>query len=171
MEGLPSEGEKTAIALAYFLSTIESDGRKLKDLLIVIDDPISSLDTKALNYACALVRSRLSKAKQLIVLTHNQQCMNEFRKEWKNKAKPADGKDATATFLFLDVSLPEGAKRRLTQIVPLSKLLREYDSEYHFLFHHVLRFSELGDGYSEYAYMMPNVLRRVLDVFLAFKLT
>lgn len=169
MEGLPSEGEKTAIALAYFLSTIESDGRKLKDLLIVIDDPISSVDTKALNYACALVRSRLSKAKQLIVLTHNQQCMNEFRKEWKNKAKPADGKDATATFLFLDVSLPEGAKRRLTQIVPLSKLLREYDSEYHFLFHHVLRFSELGDGYSEYAYMMPNVLRRVLDVFLAFK--
>jgi len=169
MEGLPSEGEKTAIALAYFLSTIESDGRKLKDLLIVIDDPISSLDTKALNYACALVRSRLSKAKQLIVLTHNQQCMNEFRKEWKSKAKSADGKDPTATLLFLDVSLPEDAKRRVTQIVPLSKLLREYDSEYHFLFHHVLRFSELGDGYSDYAYMMPNVLRRVLDVFLAFK--
>lgn len=169
MEGLPSEGEKTAIALAYFLSTIESDGRKLNDLIVVIDDPISSLDTKALNYACALVRSRLSKARQLIVLTHNQQCMNEFRKEWKAKTRPADGKDPTATFLFLDVALPEGAKKRVAQITPLSKLLREYDSEYHFLFHHVLRFTDAGEDYSEYAYMMPNVLRRVLDVFLAFK--
>jgi wobble nucleotide-excising tRNase len=169
MEGLPSEGEKTAIALAYFLSRIESDGRKLKDLVVVIDDPISSLDTKALNYACALVRSRLSNARQLFVLTHNQQCMNEFRKEWKNRAKPADGKDPTATFLFLDVSMPREAKKRVTQIVPLSKLLREYDSEYHFLFHHILKFHEIGDGHSEYAYMMPNVLRRVLDVFLAFK--
>jgi wobble nucleotide-excising tRNase len=169
MEGLPSEGEKTAIALAYFLVTIESDGRKLKDLIIVIDDPISSLDTKALNFACALVRSRLSQAKQLFVLTHNQQCMNEFRKDWKSKTKPADDKDPTATFLFLDVSMPQNAKHRIAQIVPLSKLLREYDSEYHFLFHHVLKFYEVRDDYSEYAYMMPNVLRRVLEAFLAFK--
>ncbi len=169
MEGLPSEGEKTAIALAYFLSRIESDGRKLKDLVVVIDDPISSLDTKALNYACALVRSRLSNAMQLFVLTHNQQCMNEFRKEWKSKVNPPDGKDPTAKFLFLDVSMPQESQKRVTHIVPFSKLLQEYDSEYHFLFHHVLKFHEIGDGYSEYAYMMPNVLRRVLEVFLAFK--
>lgn len=169
IDGLPSEGEKTAIALAYFLSTVESDGRKLENLLIVIDDPISSLDTKALNFACALVRSRLSTAGQLIVLTHNQQCMNEFRKEWKNKARPPDGKGPTAAFLFLDVRLPQGASKRAAHIVPLSKLLREYDSEYHFLFSQVLSFSESSDSYSENAYMMPNVLRRVLDVFLAFR--
>jgi len=165
IEGLPSEGEKTAIALCYFICTLESEGRKLKNLIIVIDDPVSSLDTKALNFACALIKSRLSGVKQLFVLTHNQNCMNEFRKTWKTKK----GEEPTATFLFIDVSLPKGQQFRTSAIVEMSRLLREYDSEYHFLFHHVLKFSEAENGEYEYAYMMPNVLRRVLDVFLAFR--
>jgi hypothetical protein len=51
----------------------------------------------------------------------------------------------------------------------MSKLLREYNSEYHFLFSHVLRFVEQSDTYDDHGYMIPNVIRRVLDVFLAFK--
>jgi wobble nucleotide-excising tRNase len=74
--GMPSEGEKTAIAISYFLPSIEADNRKLKDVIVVIDDPVSSLDTKALNFACSLVRNRLDKAGQVIVLTQNLQCMN-----------------------------------------------------------------------------------------------
>lgn len=170
IEGLPSEGEKTAIAIAYFLSALESEGRKLKDLIVVVDDPVSSLDTKALNFACSLVRGRLSGVSQLFVLTHNQQCMNEFRKAWKNRAKPLkDDEESTATFLFIDVALPVGQTKRVASFVEMSKLLREYDSEYHFLFHHVLKFAEAGDGYYDYSYMIPNILRRVLDIFLAFK--
>jgi wobble nucleotide-excising tRNase len=169
IEGLPSEGEKTAIAISYFLSKIESEGRKLNDLIIVVDDPISSLDTKALNFACSLVRSRLSGASQVFVLTHNQQCLNEFRKAWKNKSRPSDGKDPTASLLFIDVTIPKDGNKRVASLVEMSKLLREYDSEYHFLFSHVLKFSKTAGDYSEYGYMMPNVLRRVLDIFLAFK--
>jgi len=167
--GTPSEGEKTAIAISYFLSSIEADNRKLKDVIVVIDDPVSSLDTKALNFACSLVRGRLDKAGQVIVLTHNLQCMNEFRKMWKSKARPPEGKDPTATFLFIDVAIPEGQTRRSSTIVEMSKLLREYDSEYHFLFSHILRFIESSDAYDDHGYMIPNVMRRVLDVFLAFK--
>jgi wobble nucleotide-excising tRNase len=59
VKGPPSEGEKTALALCYFLSTLAADGRKTKDLIVVIDDPISSLDTRAMNYACALIRTQL----------------------------------------------------------------------------------------------------------------
>ncbi|WP_050523066.1 AAA family ATPase [Pseudorhodobacter wandonensis] len=167
--GIPSEGEKTAIAICYFLSSIEADNRKVKDLIVVVDDPVSSLDTKALNFACSLVRSRLEKAAQVFILTHNLQCMNEFRKAWKGKARPSDGKKPTATFLFIDVTIPEGQPRRSSTIIEMSKLLREYDSEYHFLFSHVLRFVEHPDAYDDHGYMMPNVIRRVLDVFLAFK--
>ena len=47
--GSLSEGEKTAIALCYFLSTLEAEGRQRKDLIVILDDPISSLDTKSLN--------------------------------------------------------------------------------------------------------------------------
>lgn len=167
--GVPSEGEKTAIAISYFLSSIEADNRKLDNLIVVVDDPVSSLDTKALNFACALVRSRLEKAAQVFILTHNLQCMNEFRKAWKGKVRPPAGKEPTATFLFIDVTIPEGQLRRSSTIVEMSKLLREYDSEYHFLFSHVLRFVEQPDAYDDQGYMMPNVIRRVLDVFLAFK--
>ncbi len=169
IEGMPSEGEKTAIAISYFLSRLESEGRKLKDLIVVIDDPVSSLDTKALNYACSLIRSRLSKACQLIVLTHNQQCLNEFRKAWKNKARTSGDAVPTASFLFIDTVVPEGQTKRISSLTKMSKLLREYDSEYHFLFHYVLNFSNAAESYSEHGYMMPNVLRRVLDIFLAFK--
>ncbi|MET3828229.1 wobble nucleotide-excising tRNase [Sphingomonas sp. PvP055] len=169
ISGVPSEGEKTAIAISYFLSSIEADNRKLRDAIIVVDDPVSSLDTKALNFACSLVRTRLDKAGQVFVLTHNLQCMNEFRKGWKWKARPPEGKDPSATFLFIDVTMPEGQTRRSSMIVEMSKLLREYDSEYHFLFSHVPRFVEQPDAYDDHGYMIPNVLRRVLDVFLAFK--
>ncbi|WP_283179041.1 AAA family ATPase [Gemmobacter sp. 24YEA27] len=167
--GVPSEGEKTAIAISYFLSSIEADNRKLSNLIVVVDDPVSSLDTKALNFACSLVRSRLEKAAQVFILTHNLQCMNEFRKAWKGKVRPPAGKEPTATFLFIDVTIPEGQPRRTSTIIEMSKLLREYDSEYHFLFSHVLRFVEQPDVYDDHGYMMPNVIRRVLDVFLAFK--
>lgn len=167
--GVPSEGEKTAIAISYFLSSIEADNRKLKDVIVVIDDPVSSLDTKALNFACSLVRTRLEKAAQVFILTHNLQCMNEFRKAWKGRARPPAGKAPTATFLFIDVTIPDGQTRRSSTIIEMSKLLREYDSEYHFLFSHVLRFVEQPDAYDDHGYMIPNVIRRVLDVFLAFK--
>ena len=167
--GVPSEGEKTAIAISYFLSSIEADNRKLKDVIVVIDDPVSSLDTKALNFACSLVRTRLEKAAQVFILTHNLQCMNEFKKAWKGKIRPFEGKEPTATFLFIDVTIPEGKARRSSTIIEMSKLLREYDSEYHFLFNHVFRFVNQPDVYDDHGYMIPNVIRRVLDVFLAFK--
>jgi wobble nucleotide-excising tRNase len=169
ISGVPSEGEKTAIAISYFLSSIEADNRKFKDVIVVVDDPVSSLDTKALNFACSLVRTRLEKAAQVFILTHNLQCMNEFRKAWKGKVRPAEGKAQTAAFLFIDVTIPEGRRRRVSTIVEMSKLLREYDSEYHYLFSHVLRFVNQGDAYDDHGYMIPNVIRRVLDVFLAFK--
>jgi len=166
VKGPPSEGEKTAIALCYFISSLEADGRSLEDLILVVDDPISSLDTKAMNYACSLIRSRLTGAAQLFILTHNQYCMNEFKKAWRNQAK---SEPPTAALLFIDVSIPEGSEARIAHIVDLPPQLRAYDSEYHFLCHKMLQFEAVGSGYSEYWLIMPNVIRRVLDVFLAFK--
>lgn len=170
IDSSPSEGEKTAIALCYFLSTLEAEGRSIKDRIVVVDDPISSLDSRALNYACSLLLSRLGNAAQVFVLTHNQNCMNEFKKAWKGFHKPRnEATPPTASLLFLDVKIPKGLDERSTAIVEMSKLLREYDSEYHYLVDHVLKFNASTDPDYEYAYMMPNVLRRVLDVFLAFR--
>lgn len=169
VKGQPSEGEKTAIALCYFLSTLESEGRSVQDLIIVIDDPISSLDTKAMNYACTLVRNRLRDAAQLFILTHNLHCMNEFKKAWRNWSKAEDGKPAKATLLFIDVKMTANTGRRTSQIIEMPAQLRGYDSEYHFLCHKMLQFEAAGEVDFEYSFMMPNVIRRVLEIFLAFK--
>ena len=166
IRGMPSEGEKTAIAISYFLSSITSEGRKIEDLILVVDDPVSSLDSKALNYACSLILGYLKNAKQLIILTHNLQCMSEFRKAWKGRAS---GDNPTASLLFIDVTVPAGESRRFSSIGKMSRLLRDYDSEYHFLFSHILRFAENPGPHDDHGYMLPNVLRRVLDVFMAFK--
>lgn len=168
VRGEPSEGEKTAIALCYFLSTLEAEDRKIKNLIIIVDDPVSSLDTKAMNYACSLIRNRLADAAQLFVLTHNHQCMNEFKKDWKKRARD-DAAKRTASLKFIDVAVPAATMARSSTIVDLPKHLRDYESEYHYLFGKVLAFEAAGEDHFDYAFMMPNLLRRVLEIFLAFK--
>ena len=68
---LPSEGEKTAIALLYFLQSLESDQLGIEKSVIVLDDPVSSLDANALFAAYGFIRERTKNAGQLLVLTHS----------------------------------------------------------------------------------------------------
>lgn len=164
ISGTLSEGEKTAIALCYFLVALEGDGRKVKDLTVVIDDPISSLDTRALNFAFCLIKAKLKDAGQLILMTHNLNFMNEVKKWLK---KQAAKEVPTATLMFLDVKLDPAGGQRCVELTRLPKLIREYESEYQYLFFMAQRFVEGENGYQ---YLMPNVLRKVLDIFLAFKI-
>lgn len=156
-----SEGEKTALALCYFLSTLESEGRKLDELIVVVDDPVSSLDTRALNYAFNLIKATLSGAMQVIIMTHNLDFMNEAKKWLKRSGK------GESALLFLDVKQEKGEDFRHSSIVDLPRHLKDYESEYHYLFHLALKFVE-GQR-EEYSYLMPNALRKVLEIFLAFK--
>ena len=158
-----SEGEKTATALCYFLSLLEADGRSLNNLIVVIDDPISSLDTRALNFAFNLIRGAIGDAGQVIILTHNINFMNEVKK-WLRRKVPNK-----ATLLFLKATQSSLDEQRNSSLVELPKLIREYDSEYHFLFSIVLQYANSTDPFSENFYLMPNALRKLLDVFLAFK--
>jgi len=165
VSGSLSESEKTAISLCYFLSTLEAEGRQLKNLIVVVDDPISSLDTKALHYAFSLISNALDGASQLIILTHNLHFMNEVKKWLKKRFEKG-----TATLLFLDVVQDVRADTRASSIKIMPTFIREYDSEYQYLFHLVLRFVQSPDGQTDYFYLMPNALRKLLDIFLAFKL-
>jgi len=170
VEGPPSEGEKTAIALCYFLSTLTAEGRSLKNCIVVVDDPISSLDSRATNYACALLREWLKNARQAIVLTHDLASMNEFKKGWRKFAYPRKPEtQPTGSMMFLDVRMPTGGVTRASHLIELPPLLREYDSEYHFLCSRVFGLEKVGEAHSEYDFMMPNIIRRVLEVFLAFR--
>src|SRR5690606_29006101 len=53
-----SDGEKTALAFAYFLSKFENEintEKKIKESIVVIDDPISSLDDNRLYSTAHLI--------------------------------------------------------------------------------------------------------------------
>lgn len=155
-----SEGEKTAISLCYFLCILNSDGRDVGESIIVFDDPISSLDTKALNYAFALLRATGSKAKQVFIFTHNVHFMNEAKKWIKLK------KDKGALFV-LECTKSGAARKSL--IKPMPDTLKRYDSEYHYLFQVIWNFHNGAAG-SIHEYIIPNLLRKLLETYLAFKL-
>ncbi len=83
-----SDGEKTTLAFAYFLARLKLFYKKedLKKLVVVIDDPISSLDEQRIyNTTCLvakinqeLAREKLSNKEdkaQVFVLTHNHTFM------------------------------------------------------------------------------------------------
>ncbi|MCZ4570180.1 AAA family ATPase [Rhodococcus erythropolis] len=97
-----SEGEKTALALLHFLGSLDDKGRDTQKLCVVIDDPISSLDSDIafgvsaalwgyllgiLNCRCGndeTCRCRAGKrmrVDQLILFTHNF----DFFRHWSNQ--------------------------------------------------------------------------------------
>jgi len=65
-----SSGDKSTLALAIFLSKLQSD-KNLKEKIIVFDDPISSLDNSRRNYTQIFLNHFGKNAKQLIVLSHD----------------------------------------------------------------------------------------------------
>src|SRR5690606_19013410 len=66
-----SEGEMTAIALLYFLKTLKDRRFEMDQGLVVLDDPVSSLDANALFMAFGFIRRCVDEASQIIILTHN----------------------------------------------------------------------------------------------------
>lgn len=161
---LPSEGEKTAIALLYFLTSLQRDGFDIKNSIIVLDDPVSSLDANSLFAAYGFIRKHTSYAGQLFILTHNFTFFREVR-EWFGNKKRSD--PPRAQFYMLD-SVSNGEGRR-SEMLELDPLLKDYGSDYHYLFARVWRGSQQTDKLESY-YPLSNMARRLLEAFLAFRL-
>jgi wobble nucleotide-excising tRNase len=131
----------------------------------LLDDPVSSLDANALYLAFGFIRQRTQHAGQLFLLTHNftffRQVRNWFHYLNRRGQRPA-------RFYMLD--RVHGANPRCSVIRPLDPLLEQYESEYHYLFACVYRAANAtGDAPLEQHYGLPNVARRLLEMFLAFR--
>lgn len=165
-----SEGEMTAIALLYFLKTLRDSSFDLPNGAVVIDDPVSSLDANALYLAFGLIRERTKDAGQLFILTHNFSFFRQVR-NWFHHLKGQNKRDLSqqpARFYMLDCV--HDSNGRCATIRHLDPLLEKYDSEYHYLFARVYRASnETGPKGLEENYVLPNMARRLLEAFLAFR--
>ncbi|MCU0826357.1 MAG: AAA family ATPase [Tabrizicola sp.] len=160
-----SEGERTAVSFCYFLTQLAAEGRKAEDLVLVIDDPISSLDTAARTYAYSLMTRMTKKCAQVIVLTHNTSFMNMVKREFQNLQKRDTSNKVTA-LLSLDCRNSGSGDERVTTLTPMHPLLVTHDSEYHYLFKLVQDAAQ--NKTTDYLFLLPNATRKLLEMFAAF---
>lgn len=151
-----SEGEKTAIAFVYFIVHLNDNDFNIQDGIIVIDDPISSLDSSSIYQAFSFLKNAVKDAKQVILLTHNFDFL-KLLLNWLSRTK-------SKSHYMLVCSEANGARQ--SRIAPLDSLLEKHPTEYHYLFKTLYHYR--SDGTIQSCYHIPNVARKVLETFLEF---
>ena len=162
-----SESERTAIGFLYFLKSLNAKNFDFPNGTVVIDDPVSSLDANSLFHAFGFMKERTKGVGQLFILTHNF-CFFRQVKNWFyyiNKYKKKLHKEAGFYMLQCEVNNRE----RCSKITTLDRLLLDYESEYHYLYSLVYQSANLQNGDIEFFYHLPNISRRLLEAFLAFR--
>lgn len=165
-----SEGEMTALALLYFLKSLRDRRFDLAQGVVVLDDPVSSLDANALYLAFGFIRERTKDAGQLFIFTHNFSFFRQVR-NWFHHLPRQNRRDVNqrpAWFYMVECS--RDGDQRCASIRPLDSLLEQYESEYHYLFARIYRAaSSASPAELEKNYVLPNMARRLMESFLAFR--
>lgn len=157
-----SEGERTAIAFLYFLKSLDDRSFDLAHGIVVVDDPISSLDSNAIYSAFGFMKRKLVDAGQLFVMTHNFTFLR-LAKNWLHHLPKKESR-----YFILRATILDGI--RSASIQEMDPLLKNFDSEYHYLFRRVVDATSLPNNVpmQDY-YELPNIARRLVESFLAFK--
>ncbi|PUD01148.1 AAA family ATPase [Helicobacter pylori] len=163
-EMILSDGEKTTLAFAYFLARLKLFYKKenLKDLVVIIDDPISSLDEQRIYNTSdivakinqELVGEALEKDEkaQVFVLTHNHTFM----------ARLINMVGKNARYFQLE------RHQNQLKIVCKNKVVGYFDTFYLLLFKEVYAFAKkekVQDNFNE-AINYGNKVRILLEGFL-----
>ncbi len=166
-----SEGERTAIAFLYFLKSLQDKTFDMPTGIVVIDDPVSSLDANALFSAFGYMKERTKQCGQLFIFTHS---FPFFRlvKNWfhhlEGQRKKSIEKRPGRFFLLRSRRHSDGS--RTSELGPLDPLLQEHESEYQYLFRRVYDEAHRDNVVQlEHHYGLPNIARRLLEAFLAFR--
>ncbi len=167
-DGNLSEGEKTAIAFVYFITKLKENGNNIKDTIVVVDDPVSSFDSNHLFHAYSFLRTQCTEAKQLFVLTHNFTYFKLVR-DWftgTNRNRVNKGKAENCFFYRLDA--PPGSPRH-SQLVDADDSLKNYGSEYHYIFKKLYEYKEHTTLNRDEAFLTANLSRKLIESFFTFK--
>jgi len=172
--GLPaknlSDGERTAIAFAFFLTKLEEHS-PLDDVIVYIDDPISSLDSNHVFQVFSTIEAAFFKkvahnggekwvtsCRQIFLSTHNF--------EFFEMLKRLPVAKADTRYFFVKKT---GAQE--STILDLPDSLRRYRSEYHYLFSVIRQFHE-SETKSDIGQLLalPNAIRRFLELYTYMRL-
>ncbi|WP_067707720.1 AAA family ATPase [Erwinia sp. ErVv1] len=153
-----SEGEKTIITFLYFLECCEGqlEEGEVKDKLIVIDDPISSLSHDYIYEISSLIHYRIIEGMapeaKVLILTHNLFFFQELLKLAPPKIKIFDKQ----------YNLLRVVKNEFSDVIAMSKgdIKNEYESYWMVL-------KNVKDGIVN-PVVLPNVMRNILEYYFSF---
>lgn len=159
-----SEGEKTAIAFAFFLTKLQ-EIKEFNKAIVFIDDPISSLDSNHIFQVNAIIKEVFfeqdvgtnewkAKCKQVFLSTHNFEFFGLLREIGPTKHTKVRNylvkrlSPTTSTF----TNMPDS--------------MSKYSSEYHFLFSVLDDFQKAPDK-TDFKVIMhvPNAVRRFVELY------
>lgn len=177
-----SEGECSLIAFCYFIAKLEDPDSKGKDLIIYIDDPISSLDGNHIFFMFSLIESLIAKPiknadgsnayryKQLFISTHNLDFLKYLKRLSipKKKISAGEGKTKSVDDHAHFMIERNGAS---SNILLMPSYLRDYITEFHYLFHQIYKCKnqEAANVNHEPFFGFGNNLRKFLEAFLFYK--
>ncbi|CAN5305648.1 AAA family ATPase [soil metagenome] len=177
-----SEGECSLIAFCYFMAKLDDPDSKGKDLIIYIDDPISSLDGNHIFFMFSLIESLIAKPikkpdgsnsyryEQLFISTHNLDFLKYLKRLSIPSKKVATGEGKAKSVSDHEHFMIErnGAS---SNILLMPSYLKDYVTEFHYLFHQIYKCKDqaAAEGSHEPFFGFGNNLRKFLEVFLFFK--
>ena len=160
-----SEGEKSLIAFAYYITRLESLSTEEKSKTILfIDDPVSSLDENNIFYIYNLIFCLLEKKEflQYFLSTHNLDFL-KYTNRFSNKNK----KDY---YLIEKIKEAENVPSK-SYIKKLPKHLSNKVTEFVFLFEQIYRVATEDEDENNFSvfYNFPNNGRKFIETLLYFK--
>jgi wobble nucleotide-excising tRNase len=178
-----SEGECSLIAFCYFIAKLDDPESKGKDLIIYIDDPISSLDGNHIFFMFSLIESLITRPvkkpdgsnsyryKQLFISTHNL----DFLKYLKRLSIPmkklpaAEGVKAKSVGDHEHFMIERNGASSNIMLMP--SYLKDYITEFHYLFHQIYKCKDQAAAAKNHEpfFGFGNNLRKFLEAFLFFK--
>jgi wobble nucleotide-excising tRNase len=180
-----STGERTAITLIHFLEHVKRVGSKNGKPIVVIDDPVSSLDSgSAMGISTYIWSETVSKdhIEQVFLLTHNFDLFRQWdiqieklpgKRGATNRSHPSSCYELVAPHKGVD-----GAPKRVPAFIPWPPsfdMRSKMRSSYHHAFitavraHEALTVDDSIEKKLDAMLLYPNMLRRMLETFLAFK--
>jgi wobble nucleotide-excising tRNase len=146
-----SEGDKRTLAFAFFIASTLADP-KLATRVVVVDDPMCSLDLNRRHHTRSVLKNLHSKAEQLIVLAHDPYFIRDLRDVLRKQ------NNSTAIALF-QLALAPGD---YTSFAPLD-VDKECESDY--LQHHRLLNESLA-GKNADPRAVAKAIRPMLEGYL-----
>jgi len=177
-----SEGECSLIAFCYFIAKLDDPESKDKELIIYIDDPISSLDSNHIFFMFSLIESLIAKPikkadgsngyryQQLFISTHNLDFLKYLKRLSIPTKKIPAGEGKTKSVYDHEHFMIE-RNGAASNILLMPSYLKDYITEFHYLFHQIYKCKDQAAAQISHEpfFGFGNNLRKFLEAFLFFK--